>query len=215
MSPTRDLDPAVLGPAAFGDVHLGQNLDAREQGPQQPAGGAVALDQHAVDAVADADPVLERLDVDVRGPQLNRLGNQQLHQPDDRGAGFVDDFVAGGRFLLGFGEVDRRVGEFLQHRVGALVLHLAVMPVDGLQDAFPRGQGDFDLAIQNEPQFLERIEIVRVADDHPQRAVLLGHRQNGIFAGDRFGHQFDDRGRNDDFAQIDVVEAMLLRPRPA
>ena len=58
---------------------------------------AVALDQHAVDPVADADPVLERLDVDVGGPQLHGLGDHQVHQPHDRGAGFVDDFfVAAG-----------------------------------------------------------------------------------------------------------------------
>ena len=66
----------------------------REQGTQQPPRRAVALDQHAVDAVANAHAILERLDVDVRGPELHRLANHQLHQPHDRRAGFVDDFVA-------------------------------------------------------------------------------------------------------------------------
>ena len=89
-----DLDPAVLAAAAFGDVHLGQNLDAGEQGPQQPPRRAVALDQHAVDPVANPHPVFERLDVDVRGPQLHRLADHQLHQPHDRGAGLVDVFAA-------------------------------------------------------------------------------------------------------------------------
>ena len=36
--------------------------------PEEPAGGAVALHQHAVDPVADPDPVGERLDVDVARP---------------------------------------------------------------------------------------------------------------------------------------------------
>ena len=40
-----------------------------EQRGQQPARRAVALDQHAVDPVADPDAVGERLDVDVAGPQ--------------------------------------------------------------------------------------------------------------------------------------------------
>ena len=47
-----------------------------------------------VDPVADANPIFERLDVDVRRPQLHRLGNDQLHQPDDRRARFVDRLVA-------------------------------------------------------------------------------------------------------------------------
>ena len=34
-----DLDPAVLGAASLGDVQLGENLDAREDGAQQPSGG--------------------------------------------------------------------------------------------------------------------------------------------------------------------------------
>ena len=33
------------------------------------------LVQHAVDPVADAQPVLERLDVDVRGARLERVGD--------------------------------------------------------------------------------------------------------------------------------------------
>ncbi len=65
-----DLDPPVLGSPAFGDVEFRENLDAGEDRAEQPSRGAVALHQHAVDPVADPDAVLERLDVDVRGPQL-------------------------------------------------------------------------------------------------------------------------------------------------
>ena len=86
-----DLDPPVLGAPSFGDIELGENLDTREDGTQQPSGRAVALDQHAVDAVADADPVLERLDVDVRGPQLHGFADHQLDQANDRGTVLVDD----------------------------------------------------------------------------------------------------------------------------
>ena len=153
-----DLDAAVLGAAAFGDVDLGENLDTRQEGAQQPPGGAVAFDQHAVDAVADPDAILERLDVDVGGPQLHRFGDHQLHQPDDRGAVLVDFVFAGPALVFGLGEVDRRVGEFLEHRVGALALRLAVVAVDRFQNAFPRGQGDVDLAVQDEPQLFDRVE---------------------------------------------------------
>ena len=65
------------------------DLDTGEQGGQQPARRAVALDQHAVDAVADADAVGERLDVDVAGPQADRFLNDQVDQLDDGGVALV------------------------------------------------------------------------------------------------------------------------------
>ena len=71
---SSSLSPAVIlirpswVAAALGDVHLGEDLDAGEQRAQQPPRRAVALDQHAVDAVANPDPVFERLDVDVARP---------------------------------------------------------------------------------------------------------------------------------------------------
>ena len=40
--------------------------------------------QHPVDAVTHPEPVLERLDVDVRSPRLHRPADQQIHQADDR-----------------------------------------------------------------------------------------------------------------------------------
>ena len=54
-------------------------LRRRDDRGQQAARRAVALDQHAVDPVADPDAVGERLDVDVAGPQAD---------------GFLDDQVA-------------------------------------------------------------------------------------------------------------------------
>ena len=42
------------------------------------------LAQHAVDAVADDHPALDRLDVDVAGPAGDAVGEHHVHQPDDR-----------------------------------------------------------------------------------------------------------------------------------
>ena len=156
-----DLDAAVLAAAALGDVHLGENLDAAQQGAEQTPRRAVAFDQHAVDAVADADAVFERLDVNVRSPQLDRFGDHQLDEPDDRGAGFIDDVVGVARgVVFGFGEVDRRVGEFLQHRVGRFAVDLAVVAVDRFEDAFLGRDADLDLAVENELQLVEGFEVV-------------------------------------------------------
>ena len=64
-------------------------LIRREHRGQQPARRAVALDQHAVDAVADADAVGERLDVDVAGPEADRFLNDQVDELDDRGVALL------------------------------------------------------------------------------------------------------------------------------
>ena len=68
------LDAAVLRQAALGDVELGHDLDARDDRGLQPARRRLDVVEHAVDAVADLDLVLERLDVDVRCPLLDAPG---------------------------------------------------------------------------------------------------------------------------------------------
>ena len=47
-------------------------------------GGGVRVDQRAVDAVAQADDFLERLDVNIAGAILDRLNEDQVGQLDDR-----------------------------------------------------------------------------------------------------------------------------------
>ena len=48
----------------------------------------------------------------------------------------------------------------------------------------------------------------RIADQHLQRAVLFGERNDGVFAGDRLGHQFDHRRRNRHVAQVEELVAV-------
>ena len=84
------------------------------------------------------------------------------------------------------------------------------MAVDRLENALPRGQGDIDIAIDDEADLFAGVVVERIADDDLQRAVLLRHRQDRVFAGQRLGHQFDDRRRNDDFLEVDEVQPVLL-----
>ena len=66
-------DAAVLRQALLGDVQLRHDLDARDHQRRHRALALQDLAQHAVDAEAHHQPVLERLDVDVRGVFLHRL----------------------------------------------------------------------------------------------------------------------------------------------
>ena len=73
LPPTFTDDPAVLRDAALGDVDVGHDLQAADHAGLDALGRAHHLVQHAVDAVADAQVVLGRLDVDVRRAVLHRL----------------------------------------------------------------------------------------------------------------------------------------------
>ena len=80
----RDLDPAVLGQPALGDVEAGHDLDARDDRGAELGRRRLDLAQHAVDAVADAQALLERLDVDVRGAGVDGARDHAADDPDDR-----------------------------------------------------------------------------------------------------------------------------------
>ena len=77
-------DAAVLRQALLGDVEPRHDLDARDDQRRHRALGLQHLAQHAVDAEADHESVLERLDVDVGGVLLDRLRQQRVDQADDR-----------------------------------------------------------------------------------------------------------------------------------
>jgi hypothetical protein len=69
-----ELDPAVLGQATLGDVERGHDLHAGGQGGLQALGRSHDLVQHAVDPEAHAEDLLVGLEVDVRGPASNGVG---------------------------------------------------------------------------------------------------------------------------------------------
>ena len=75
-----ELDPAVLGQPALGDVEVGHDLDAAGDRRGQVARRRDQLVEHAVDPVPHLVLFLERLEVDVRGLVLDR---QQQHHVEE------------------------------------------------------------------------------------------------------------------------------------
>ncbi len=79
-----DLDAAVLRQAALGDIELGHQLQARDDGGLEFARRRVLIEEHAIHAEADAEFLFERLDVDVAGALFDGLRDHGVHQADDR-----------------------------------------------------------------------------------------------------------------------------------
>ena len=102
-----DLDAAVLRQAFFGDIEMAENLHARHDGRLE----TFHLCRHgyflqdAVDAVADAQLVLEGFQMDVGGAQVDRVFQDLVDETDDRG-------VLGGLVEIGIG---RPGATFIEH----------------------------------------------------------------------------------------------------
>ena len=81
------LDPAVLGEPLLCDVQVAEDLHPRDDRRLEflDLRRHRHLLQHAVDPVTDAQLVLKRLQMDVRGPQLNGVLQHLVDETDDRG----------------------------------------------------------------------------------------------------------------------------------
>ena len=79
-----DFDASVLRETAFGDIELGHQLEARDDGGLHFARRHVLVEEDAVDAEADAEFLLEGLDVDVAGALFDGGGDHGVDQADDR-----------------------------------------------------------------------------------------------------------------------------------
>jgi hypothetical protein len=118
-------DAPVLGHALLGDIQARHDLQARHEQRAEHALRRQDLGQHAVDAVADAELVLEGLDVDIRGLLAHRLRQDRVDQADDRRIVLRVHEVAGiGDLLREARQIDVRAdvrGHLLRLAVVALV----------------------------------------------------------------------------------------------
>ncbi len=75
---------AILRQPALGDVHAGDQLQARSDGIETFARQLQPGIQHAIDAEADDELVFVGFEMDVGGPLLHRLCHQAVDQLDHR-----------------------------------------------------------------------------------------------------------------------------------
>src|SRR5262249_54181979 len=170
------LDAAVLRQATLRDVELRHDLDARHDRGGQAARRRLDVVQHAVDAVADLELVLERLDVDVGGTLLDGPVDDEVDHADDRRlAGQIAQVID---VLLVVGEELEVALSAITAAVPALARALAVGALERLQHVALARQARLDLEPGRHLQALQRVVVARVGHGDGQGAVLLGQRQD-------------------------------------
>ena len=159
--------------------------------------------EHAVDAVADPELRLLRLDVDVRRALAVGLGDDAVDELDDRGL-----FPLGAHVDLG----DRTV--LVVHGIAAVLDHLldrvrahAVKLLHGLVDLLARGEGDRHGAARRKAQAVPGDGGKRIARDDRQHAVRKPERQHVVLVDRARGQLLQDIRARLGLLKLHVVEA--------
>jgi hypothetical protein len=199
----RDLAPdaTVLRQALLRDVEPGHDLHTRDDRGNELAGCPSGLIQHTVDAIADHDVLLARLDVDVAGPLFDGVEHQRVDPADD------------GRLVVDVEDVHQLLGR--AHLVLALALAQSarVLPapvhlVDGVQDLAAGDQQGDKVAAHHAAQVVQPAHVERVGGGHRDGGSLLLDRQQTVLLGERDGYQAGQLG-------VDLLDVEVGRERDA
>src|SRR2546427_8758599 len=200
------LDAPVLRQAPLGDVELRHDLDARHDRRLQPPRRCLHVVQHAVDAVADLELVLEGLDVDVRGALLDRAADEQVHEANDRRlGGEVAQVVA---ILL-------VVAEDLELRVVRLRgraprgVPAAVDRLERFEHVALAREARLDLEPGGELEALDRVVVGGGGHRHGERAVRLRERQRFGVLQELEVQVAERQGRAREIAPVDGLDAQV------
>src|SRR5262249_40841857 len=83
-------------------------------------------------------------------------------------------------------------------------------PVDRFDNLLAHREHRLDIFVQDELEFLDGIEIGRVAHDDLERPILLGKRQHYVFPRHRFRHEFHHRLRNRNLRKVDKRHSWMF-----
>ena len=163
-------DAAVLRLPPLGDVELREHLQARRHAGRHPLRDPLHLLEHAVDAEADDERVLLRLEVDVGGAVLGGLEDDRVDEPDERRVGdAVVDLEVVRLLLLGDPQL---LVDLLEDSAGAERLGGARHPAQLDEDVLARGDAEVERVARREPELVDPVQVARIGDGDPQRAVV-------------------------------------------
>ncbi len=206
-------DAAVLREALLGDVELGEDLDARDDGVAQFHRGGHHLVEDAVHPEPDPELLLIGLDVDVGGLALDGVGEDEVDQPDDGG-------LLGLR--LQFGHVHGLI--VLQHlhrgvlRRGQVVHDLfqlhgvvgAEVFVEGADDGHVGGHHGLDVVAGEELEVVEGEDVGGVGHGHGQGGPEFGYGDDLVFTAVFRRDELDDVVVNLQVVEVHGGDGVLL-----
>src|SRR5450759_1254428 len=165
------VETPVLRQAFFGNVQTRHELDPLHQGGGDLDVGFGLQLQHAIDAEANLQQTLLRLDMDVGRVHLGRILEHGLQQFDDR------------RILRARLNIERTEIHGLAHvrtqfacEIGDL-LGAPVDPVYGLEHLVFVDQDELDVALQRTRDFVICEQVGGIAHRHQVRVALVLHQQ--------------------------------------
>ena len=180
-----DLDAAVLRQAPLGDIQLGHELEAADDGGLEFARRRFLIEEHAIHAEAHAEFLLEGLDVNVAGALLDGLGDHGVDQADD-------------------GRLARHVAQVFEIGAGLLVVSLgvgalfgfAVIAVDGVEDFLLGGERGAHLQAAERAYGGDGLEIQRIGHRDGEDVVRERDGDGAALAQEAVRQAFDfGRGR--------------------
>ena len=177
-----DLEPAILRQAFFGNVEVGENLDAADDRGVETAnlGRHVGGMQHAVDAIANSQVFFIGFDMDIAGAVANRLQENLIDQLDD--GGFL-------RLLDQVGIVDVEVTDhlnalvFADHLLDGTTTDAEVL-LDDAGNLFACRQHRFYLRAHEHAKLVEGIKIERIVGGHTDGTVVPVDRNHAVAMND-------------------------------
>ncbi len=209
------LDASVLRDALLGDAHVGHDFETTDNGWLQSLRRVVHFLEHAVNAIADPQPFLKRLNMDIAGTVAVRFHDQKPDQLDDRSIGIIFRLVAGNQALRGRPrelDIDVAFSDFLQHVLDGFVCRSIVTIQRGRDLVFWR-HNRFDIHFQDVAQAVDRINVERITDRHRQNAIVFIDRNNLVAARDVTGNQGKNIVGHLVVSQLDGVHAKLAGQR--
>ncbi len=205
-------EPPVLRDPLLGDVQLGHDLDAADDGGRMLLGdGHHGRLQHAVDAVLDHHLGVPRLDMDVRRPPREGIEDGRVHETHD-GRGVLLDLVHRERFVVLLVPVEHMDLERLR---GLLENALAPLPLpqrllDGRRGAHrgPNGRAE------EGREHVDHRDVERIRHDEDEPRPFLPPGQEGVAEHELHRNRFQDGSIGDERAHVDVLEATPLGEGP-
>jgi hypothetical protein len=198
-----DAEAAVLWDAAFGDVQIAENFDARKNGGVPLFGdGLHGVLEDAVDAVLDGDFGVASFDVDVTGAAFERREDDGFDEADDGADGGVAarEAVAGdGLFalFLFLGNLQSEgFGGLLENALGLL------SAFEDVADLAGGGDLDGELFAEEERKLVAQQNEAGIGNGDAERVVLY-------FEGDEVVAEHQVRGDSAEKFRVDVLFAEI------